>query len=252
MGVTIQQSNLTSTKINVSVVEEGLSFYLDPLNREGYPGSGTTLNNVTSNENIAVSTTATLNSAASIDSNNYISFNGTAASRVNLSENVTLGRSGATLMWWMATSTASTNQNLFSIGAGSNPYNRLIEYKQTSFYGETNVNCNDIHSPTFTSFSNNEWRHIAVKFDSNSSYWYLDGSSIGETPNYGLDTTGGIQCEDAPSTSQMVGDLTIRYIGGSGGYSSPYNGKMSQIMIYNRSLSNGEILRNFTAQRSRY
>ena len=248
MGVIIQQSNLSQVELKPSIVEEGLRLYYDTYNYSSYPKSGTDVFNITPNETIEATTSGSFSNVTVID--NHLNFD--SGDRIDLDEDIVMSRGGATLMWWMATSTATTDQNIFSIGNGSNPYNRLLEYRQTFFYGEVDTNCNNFHSPSFTAFSNNEWRHVTVRFNNNSSFWYIDGNSIGETTDYGKDTTGGLDCGDAPATDQLVDDLTLRYIGGTGGYSSPYSGQLNQIMLYNRSLSDAEVLQNFNAQRSRY
>lgn len=248
MGVIVQNSNMSQVELKPSIIENGLTFYYDAYNNASYPGSGTDIFNITNNDDIETTLSGSFSGVTVV--NDHLDFD--SGDRIDINENFVMSRSGATLMWWMATSTATTNQNIFSIGKGDNPYNKLIEYRQTSFYGETDTNCNNFHSPSFTAFSNNEWRHIAVKFDSNSSFWYIDGNNIGETTNYGVDTSGGQSCGDAPSTDQLEADLTLRYIGGTGGYSSPYEGQLNQIMLYNRGLSDAEVLQNFNAQRNRY
>ena len=246
MAIQIQKSNGTNISVGSGVVRDGLRMYYDVGNDKSYPGTGTTLTNITPYPQIEVAPTATLNSAT-VNGDGHLSFDGT--SRVTLSENFTMRKEGGTLMWWMATDSPSTNQVLFSIGTGpTNPYLQLIEYHQTKFYGEVDTNCNNFDSPTFTTFTAGEWRHVAVRFLNNESHWYIDGQNIGETPDYG--DSGG-NCGNGLAT-ELEDDLTMRYIGGSGGYGGQYDGLMNQIMLYNRGLSDEEVFQNYRVTEHRY
>jgi len=246
MSARLEKTKGTQITIGGAVVRDGLRMYYDVGNDKSYPGTGTTLTNITPYPQIEVAPTATLNSAT-VNGDEHLSFSGT--SYVTLSENITMSNAGGTLMWWMATDSPSTNQVLFSIATGTgNPYNQLIEYHQTKFYAEVDTNCNNFDSPTFTTFTAGEWRHIAVRFLNNESHWYIDGQNIGETPNY---RDSGGNCGNGLAT-ELEDSVTLRYIGGSGGYGGQYDGLMNQIMLYNRGLTDAEVLQNYNAQRYRY
>jgi len=245
MSVTVTNNIFgVNTLVNNHIVENGLTFYYDIYNLDSYPGSGTDMLNITPNETIATTTSGSFNGTAVV--NNHLVFDGND-DRIDMGENIVLSRSGATLMWWMKPHTIK-NMGLFTIQETGNPYLKLIEFRQNTFYAETDNNCNYFSSPSFTTFSANKWRHVAVRFLNNEAHWYIDGSNIGETPNYGQNNC------DPPNNqavSELVNDMTWRYISG-GTYSDRFDGEMNQIMLYNRGLPDAEVLQNFIAQRHRY
>ena len=243
MGIIIQQSNLSQVELKPSVVEDGLVMYYDMANQKSYPNTGTEIFNL-AHQDIQITDSGSLNGTTV--SNNALIFDG-SDDRVDMEETIVLSRSGMTLMWWMKPHTIK-NMGLFSISETTNPVLKLIEFRQSSFYAETNNNCNYFNSPSFTTFSSNEWRHVAVRFLNNEAHWYIDGSNIGETPDYGK-----FDC-DPPNNyavSELVSNTDWRYISG-GTYSDRFDGEMNHIMLYNRGLDDTEVSQNYTALRHRY
>ena len=242
MSVRLEKTNGTQISIGGAIVRDGLTFYYDTQNDTSYPNSGTTLTNITPRRQIQVAPTATM-TGTTVNTDGHLSFDG--SDYIELSENFTMDTNGATLMWWMAPSSATTNYDLFG-SSNNNGVLKLIEFRQTFFYGETNNNCGYFSSPSFSQWNNNEWHHVAVRFLNEEAHWYIDGDNIGETSNYGV-----INCGSTPLSDLGGYDLTMRFIGG-GGYSARYNGLMNQIMLYNRGLSDAEVLQNYRVTEHRY
>lgn len=242
MSARLKKANGTQITIGGAIVRDGLTFYYDTQNDKSYPNSGTTLTNITPYPQIQVAPTATM-TGTTVNGDEHLSFDG--SDYIELSENFTMDTNGATLMWWMAPSSATTNYDLFG-SSNNNGVLRLIEFRQTFFYGETNNNCGYFNSPSFSQWNNNEWHHVAVRFLNEEAHWYIDGINIGETSNYGV-----INCGSTPLSDLGGYDLTMRFIGG-GGYSARYNGLMNQIMLYNRGLSDEEVFQNYRVTEHRY
>jgi hypothetical protein len=223
---------------NPRIVTDGLVLALDAGNPKSYPGSGTAWTDLSGNGN-----TGTLVNGVGFDSGNLgsLSFDGTD-DYVDLGSIITMSRSAATCDFW--------------INKGTTSRSSLLTYQQTSYFShvevytnkfitETKNNCNVFDSPTFT-FNSGQWYYICFKFESNRSYWYVNGESIGETPNYGL-----TNCAQ-PAATELLDDFDFRYIGENVAYSGHYDGKISNFKIYNRALTPQEIQQNFNATRSRF
>ena len=223
-----------------NIVTTGLVLCLDAANKKSYAGSGTTWTDLSISGNNGTSTGATFNSG----NKGSFSFDGDD-DYISLGETFTMDSDDATLMWWMAPSSATTDYNLF--GASSNTgVLKLIEFRQTFFYAESNNNCGYFNSPAFTAWSNNEWHHVTVRFLGDRAYWYIDGNSIGETEDYGTIDCGATVLNDLGQYNTTLGYF------GSGGYSNRYTGLLNDIMLYNRGLSNTEILQNYNALKRRF
>ena len=218
-------------------VNNGLVMALDPANHKSYPGSGNVLYDLT---NGGRNTTFVGDTAYNSSAKGCLSFDGTGD--YTTFNSITLSRSGAAMSWWMAPSTIA-NMDLFG-DHNDNGYLRLIEFRQTYFYAETNSNCNYFSSPSFTAFTANEWRNVCVVFSSNLSTWYIDGQSIGSTSNYGSENC-------STPVSNMVADTTFSRIA-TGGYSGTFNGKLSHISIHNRALTASEVEQNYEALKTRF
>jgi hypothetical protein len=151
---------------------------------------------------------------------------------IHIGEQLTLDKNSSTLSFWM-NANIMANMNLFGITSTTYSIN-LIEFRQTSFYCETNNNCGFFSSPTINPISINEWNHFVVVFNSGHAYWYQNGEYIGETPDY-----GSTNCA-APAITKMIDNTYIRYIG-SGGYSQSFDGKIQDVRIYNKALTDEEV-----------
>jgi len=223
--------------IGPNIVSNGLVMVLDPASAKSYPGSGNTLYDLTTGDR---DTSFVGDTTYNTSAGGCLSFDGTGD--YTTFNSITLSRGGAAMCWWMAPSTIA-NMDLFG-DHNDNGYLRLIEFRQTSFYAETNSNCNHFSSPSFTAFTANEWRNICVVFNSNLATWYIDGQSIGSVSDYGTENC-------STPVSNMVADTTFSRIA-TGGYSGTFNGKLSHISIYNRALTSAEVLQNYNAIKSRF
>lgn len=153
---------------------------------------------------------------------------------IDLGQTIDLDKMGSTLAFWLNVNTM-TNMSIFGITSSTGTIN-MIEFRQTFFWCESNVNCNNFNSPTLPQTVNaGEWNHFVVKFDNNRCYWYMNGEFIGETPDYGT-----YNCDASQPLSEMADNFKFRYIG-SGSYGSLLNGKLQDVRLYNRALSDEEI-----------
>ena len=110
----------------------------------------------------------------------------------------------------------------------------ISQPNSNQMYGETASNCNSFTSPTFT-FNTGQWYQITVVFDNNSAYHYVDGSYIGETPNYGQINCGA-------STTQLEADFPWTRIGENTQYVGHLDGRMRKVVQYSSALTATQVL----------
>lgn len=223
------------------VVTSGLQLYLNAGNVSSYPGSG--------------------NNWYDLSTNNY------TASLINTPGYTS--SDGGTLTFNGATQYVDTNQSLasneFSVGAWFKssvggikmilsketttgwPWNYRIWLNGGTIIGDialsggTNVS---ITSP-LSSYNNGNWYNVMFTRNDSTLRLYVNGIEVTNTP----DTLTG-----AITNSQEVwigrSAFTAGGLSPTGNY--PYNGSISEIMIYNRVLSASEILQNFDATKTRF
>lgn len=194
------------------VVLGGLVLYLDAANKKSYPGSGTTWFDMSGNRY-----TGTLN-GVDYDPSNQNSFTWN-----NLTDNVTFGSSlgltytNATVCFWMKT----TDTKFVVFSRFNNPYLGAVLTGNGYWYhlgvGAPTTYTNGILSdrPNY----NNVWAHYTFTncdFTANSN-WNLSGTTLFYYSGWEFET-----------------------------------GSVATFSIYNRSLSQAEILQNYNAQKARF
>ena len=225
------------------IVSSGLVLCLDAANKVSYRGSGTVWTDLSGNNYTGTLTNGPTFNAANMGSivfdgvNDYVdTTNSTGLNFTNTSGTVSL---------WFKTSVANTfliAKNMDSTGgwgvlidASGIP---LFEAKNnasgaSAFYRYVNV-----------TGTNNVWHNIVAAFTTSTSVvanntvsMYFNGvlnqSALTRVLVYGGNTAGTIQ----------LGRRT------SGGY---FNGNISNVQIYNRLLSDNEVLQNYNATKSRF
>ena len=219
---------------NPSVVSDGLVFYLDAANTRCYSGSGLTANGLVGGIGATlingVGFTSINNGAFTFDgTNDYIAVNGS---------NFPLGSSARTLGIWFYTksSTWSGNvNNLFWYGTQSGRQSFGVDfdtYPLMEFFSwADDINWN-------TTGPQVGWRNVQITYDGNVALRVYEAGILVTTKTFGSTLNTVL------SSNVQIGAIT-----GLNGY---FDSNISQVTMYNRALSEQEILQNFNATRFRY
>jgi len=210
------------------VVSLGLTMHLDAGNTNSYTG-GTIWYDLTENGN-----DGTINGPTHTDY--YLDFDGTD-DYISLPSQ-TMNRSGGTIC--MLFNKDAENGGLLW---GAN-YDRHLSTTTNNFYGETASNCNSFNSPTYSAGTGN-WVQYTLVFSGNNAFHYVNGVSIGETPNYGSQNCGS-------AVSELVADFPFSRIGENTQYVGHFDGKFSVLLKYDRALTSDEITQNYQALNRRF
>ncbi len=214
------------------IVTNGLVVSLDAADKNSYPGSGTSWNNLTTN----TPTLGTLTNTPTFttDKGGGVSFSGTNQ-YINFSSNPITGATATTFDFWVKinTSTGAQVENPIGfIGTLSNNQMRLffmrsgklaIAYYNNDYTFNYTVTAGAIINATF------------LENGSGTVSLYINGNFI--------DSSG----LTAPNT---VGNTF--YLGYYAASSNYLNGTIYNTKIYNRVLSATEIAQNYNAQKSRF
>jgi hypothetical protein len=233
-----------ATNYNPSIVKSGLVLCLDPANPRSYPGSGTTITDISNSGNNG--TFSGGGPAYSASNNGTLVFDGsndmisvttsTGFGNASLSPNQSMSfwykHDDNTAYDFLCGFRNDSNYDFYTLivdqGAGD-----FLEVRTRTAAGggaaDTNVN--------WPTSYNNVWKHISVTVSGSLIIAYLDGiqanSSNSLSGNYGA-SSGNFQ------------------VGMYAGSAFPMKGSMGQILFYNRAITAAEVKQNFNATKGRY
>jgi hypothetical protein len=219
-----------------SIITQNLVLCLDAANSKSYPGSGTTWTDLSGRGN-----TGTLVNGVGYNSSNLgsLSFDG-VDDKVTVSDNSSISLNTYTIAVWFR---SSTNSRRILVKEANNNVTNYSMQINASGYFECGI-FDGTRNPSFANTSkvvtDNNW-HYGVLTRTNQT---TNGLSI-YIDNFlqqNNDTTAGFI---VTSTSELsIGNRTI--------VSSPFNGNIAQVSIYNRALTAQEIQQNFNALKGRF
>ena len=225
------------------IVNNGLVLHLDAGNNRSYPGSGTTWYDLSGLNN-----NGTLGASTTFDSSGYMNFGGngsnTEAVVSTVELNTTAGQGNTVEQWIYSAGRQSAgnmpftfynidldlwfNADLFGINNGAS----LV-------YGITNADAIFV----------GKWVHVVVYFPFSWSSDYLNAKMWINGAAQSMAVRQGSLGTKVVSSSQTVG-IGGGFTNGIDTYN--WNGRISLTRIYNRQLSNDEVIKNFEATRGRY
>jgi len=238
--------SLSATTSNV--ITNGLILQLDATNSSSYSGSGTTWTDLSGQSNNGT----LVNSPVYTANPGYFTFNLTNDRYVSTSGTIS-SLSAATFIAWVNSS--QTQADYTSILTSRNGMGSATNYAtgmNITPYGNNAIgyHWNDNGSTygwnSGLSVPNNAWSMMAVTVSSTEAIAYLGKS------------TGITTATNTTSHSPVVGPPLNFFISqdrgggpGGGGYRN-FVGSISQVLIYNRALSNSEITQTFNNTKATY
>jgi hypothetical protein len=206
-------------------VTYGLVFYFDAANPKSYIGSGTTAYDISGKQAVG-----TMNNVSY--SNGYMTFNGTSSYIDFGNPSVLALTNGITIIAWTYPVDTNGLGNIVSKNYNSGYRIRHEQYNNLWFY----VSGNTISTPN-SSVSLNTWTYNAVTGDSTGLKAYVNNTLLA--------SNAFAFAPSAPGTGNL-------YIGCVSPSSETFNGRISIVQIYNRALTQAEILQNYIATKGRY
>ena len=249
-----------------NIVTDGLVFAVDSANKGSYPGSGTTVTDITGNTTGTLSGTSGDNNSPQFQNTNngIFNFDGT-------DDNISLGSltsfqsdidtsNAFSISLWLKTSNTSTD-NLILFGNQGNSWNQYetmwlyINEGYLYFSVMTNPDQPPHHyyrlynNLDTSSVNGNNWHHVCCTFgvDPSTTYLvskiYVDGILIKTQ----LTSHGG-------GYAQEINIINNNYYIGARGSNSiqGFDGEMSNLNLYNKALSAAEIKQNYNALKGRF
>lgn len=241
------------------IVTNGLQCYLDAANSKSYPGNGTNWYDLSGNNNHGALSGSTL---PTWSSGGYFNFNaggnGIIAgnyNRIDFANQTPFHfayNSSFTIITVFKTSNANTNIGfLYSIKNGVSNTGGIwgAVSAGNGAYSDINTNISSqrkLYEYTDSTFNDNTWKFHIVTYSTNNLNYSLN-----------LSTYNNVTLNQTISNGNFY-DANSYFMIGAGwkndtlNYRYDYMGDISIFMMYNRALSNSEILQNYNALKSRF
>lgn len=229
-----------SERFSNSVVTTNLEGYWDPSLVSSYPGTGTTINNVSGSAPNGTMSNITY-------TNPYFTYNGTSSS-VSVADNAILepGTGDFSLEAWVYYSTIAGSTRTFvsktNNGGGAADWSYgLRTVSNGNTYFEVGNGTTSVTSPNFTA-STGQWYQVVgvwTNVASNSIELYRNGVSIGSNSH---------------AFTSVKNSTNPLYFGNYNGgeFSQWLNGRMGIVRYYSKALSAAEVLQNYNANKGLY
>jgi len=219
------------------IVTDGLVLHLDAGYKHSYPMGGTTWYDLKGSNNGTLTngpTFSTSNGGSIVfdGSNDGIQIPGT-----NLSLNQ------MSICSWNYSSNYQQNGFMFektTNGSVNTQYSLFYNNDNTIYFRTKGLSTEDLSVNRVTAgVENNKWNYIVATWDGTNKRIYVNGNLVATSSNL----TGTI-------TQNSTGAAYVGIYGNFAGY--PFNGKISQTKVYNRTLTASEILQNYNATKGRF
>jgi len=229
-----------------TIVADGLVLHLDAGDSASYPGSGTTWTDLSGNGN-----NGTL---VSMDGNNYSSANGGYLDFDGSSDYVDVGNLGINFgslnIWIYLESTITSSTSAMSLLKYNDNIQAGITFGSCTSYAtsetltilQTDTNANQNFQRTYIRDNiNSGWNYIVIQWNGSSYDFYINRQS--KTTYDGTGTP-------SPAEQETITNLQVANTYTNGG--TNFNGRISQVSIYNKALTQSEITQNYSALKGRY
>jgi hypothetical protein len=224
-----------------NIVTTNLALYYDPSNDVSYPGSGTTLTNLTGTGLNGTMTALTYTTP-------YLTYNGTT-SQVSIADNASLepGSGDWSIEVWIRYTTIAGKTRTYvskaNGGGGSADwgYGLRTNSANNTTYMEVGNGTTSIASPT-TSVTTGVWYQIVgvwTNVASKSIALYKNGALVGSSSH---------------AFASVKNTTTPLYLGNYNGneFAQQFEGNMGIVRIYSKALSAGEVQNNYDANKALY
>ncbi len=229
------------------IVTDGLVMYIDAVGAKSYPGSGTTMNDLSGNGNNATLTlgpvwTGTNGGCISFDnSDDYIQINNLNLETLGATRNFTIMFGAKKTAYGVGGNNTGDSRLLAASENGFNQGWRIFENStgtpgnaftgpQSYTFGSPSIST----SLTVVDSVSNRFAICAFSQNGTAAYGFLNGSS--NTATFGAYATG--------TNSSKIGQV--------GNGVGAFGGLLSFMQIYNRALSTKEILQNYNVLKGRF
>jgi hypothetical protein len=229
-GNILSSTSITGSTFSKSIITDGLILHIDPVNKNSYGGSGTSISDISGNNY-----TGTLINGVTYNTNALVLNGSSQYIDMNTSALIPAGASSYTVSIWLYRNRNNAGYeevlSQWTNGTSSNAF----------FFGFNNSNIR---------FSDN-WNNVTVSGAGTINTWMnIVGVNFGGS-NAHIFINGNLMAvRGSALTYTGTGNMIIGRQGTLG--SEYFSGRIGQTLIYNKALNKGEILNNYYSTRANY
>jgi hypothetical protein len=221
------------------IINDGLVFHMDFASSKCYPGTGSSCFDLSGTN---ISTGEIINGPVFNTSvnNKHFTFNGGVnAQLIRIPNSTNLNTQTPSVEVWIKTNAILQTGGLFEKGDVNSQYS-LLQDNSILRWRQMIPGFNDVAVLTSSFMNINSWYQIVGTFVSGSQRLYINGAQVATGT-----ATGTI------STSNV--GMSIGVLGGySGSRTYYYNGNIAIVKVYNKVLSQSEVVQNYNALKGRF
>lgn len=218
------------------IVTDGLILHLDAQNPSSYPGSGTDWYDLTIN-----ASTASLENTTFFTSEynqDWFNFNG-LNSLAKIPNNVIFDNQSITVETWVKTANLNQNGFFFEKGQVNSQYS-LFQGGSSLIWRQNIGGLTDLSVNSSVLSGTTAWNQVVGTYSSGNRKLYINGVLVAS------DSQAGTINTDA-------GGISIGAYGGyNGGNSYWYTGSIAVVRIYNKQLTDAEVVQNYNITNQRF
>lgn len=224
-----------------SIVVDGLILQLDASDNSSYAGSGTTWFDIMGDYDF------TLINSPTFSLDGYFDFNGTNQYAITPHNSALKPTSGITMEQWVSADDWTAGDTInYKTSLSCTQGGGYAHYIWSGVWKSYVRVGGGYQTPTFDVSGFTGWHHFVTTFDGRYTKLYVDGVLV-DTEDLG--TSGNVIGYD-PDNSIVIGTEA----GNSPGAIEEkyWDGKISTTLLYNRALSDSEVLQNYNVTKSKY
>lgn len=234
---------------NAKVAKSNIVCYLDAANAKSYPGSGTSWYDLSGNGNHF-----TINATAFNSAGKYMDFNGSYGCAKKTGSDLTVGTTNVTVITWTRVKNSTSNWRTLLRGLSSGGDHQVIIQSGGWLIGMyDNVNGTGFNSGGYSQqdlpgYGTTQWVMMTWRWNYGASPYY--SFSYNDTPNVTrasiTSTNARFKCGVCSIGAYNNADQNDPSV------ASQYWGDISNIIFYDRYLSDDEVLQYYYASRGRF
>ena len=240
MSLQTQKLSTSQLSVGASIITNGLQLYVDIANNRSYPDSGTSVLDLTDNDNDMTVSGATYSSndggSFDFDGSNDLIYGAQASNPYNLSKQITYE------FWFRWTEDGGGDRN-------------IILNKESSFEVGVNDSNGYLQWAIMSDAQNWAWLGGSSTGDLRDSNWHYGAITRSESALESMYLDGGLETTEQRTDSPIRQNNNRLHLGSRGGgtnSSSTFGGNIAVVRIYNRCLSANEIYHNYKVQAHRF
>lgn len=238
----IINSDIVKTFPYRNIITRGMTLHLDAGVNESYPGSGTVWYDLSGNSNHFNIVAGAYNSSGA----KYMDFNGSYGMAKNTAD-ISLSNN-VTYILWTRIKNSSADWRTLTRGYGSD-HQVIIQsggWEMGMYDSATAFVGSGYSQQSLPNYGTSNWICLYFRFQPSNPYWYMSYNDTPSTTRASISNSNAVYSNGFGSLGGYHAGSQTPSVG------DQFWGDIASFMVYNRVLSDAELLQVYNAQKSRF